>query len=149
MLVRDAALRDAEAIARHNVLLANESEDERIIFKSTLAAVKAVLADRRKGFYLVAEEGGAAIGQLMLTFEWSDWRNRMMWWIQSVYVDKEWRGKGVFRKLLAEVRRRARKEGVRILRLYVHTGNRKGIKAYEGAGMDRKPYYIYQFDVSP
>jgi len=145
--IRNAGLKDAKTIARNNVRLARESENDVLRYLTALAGARAILSDRKKGFYTVAEEDGVVVGQLMITFEWSDWRNRMMWWIQSVYVSPEWRRKGVFRALLAHIRKQAKKAGVKIMRLYVHTGNRKGIGTYEHSGLRRKPYFIYQYHV--
>jgi GNAT superfamily N-acetyltransferase len=147
MRIRNATLKDSVTIARNNVDLARESENDILRYPTALAGARAIISDRKKGFYIVAEEVGLVVGQLMITFEWSDWRNRMMWWIQSVFVSPGWRKKGVFRALLAHIRKKARKSGVKIMRLYVYTKNRRGIHAYEGAGLVRKPYFIYQYHV--
>lgn len=147
MLIRNAGPKDSRTIARNNVQLARESEHEVLSFRTALAGATALLSDRKKGFYIVAEEAGTVVGQLMITFEWSDWHNNMMWWIQSVFVSLNWRRKGVFGVLLAHIRKKARKAGVRIMRLYVYTGNRRGIKAYEHSGLRKKPYFIYQYHV--
>jgi GNAT superfamily N-acetyltransferase len=144
MKIRNASLEDAQAIAKFNLLLADESESEELEYHTVLKGVRTLLADERKGFYLVAVDGGIVIGQLMVTFEWSDWRNRNIWWLQSVYVDRAWRKKGVFRRLFEEVWLRAAKEGVGLLRLYVHGGNRRAMKVYGRIGMEKAPYYVYQ-----
>jgi len=144
MKVRNASLEDAVAIARFNLLLAEESEHEELEYHTVLKGVRTLIADERKGFYLVAVDGETIIGQLMVTFEWSDWRNRNTWWLQSVYVEKEWRRKGVFRRLFEEAWLRAAKEGVGILRLYVHDGNRRAMKVYGRLGMDAAPYRVMQ-----
>jgi GNAT superfamily N-acetyltransferase len=144
MNVRNASLEDADVIARFNLLLAEESEHEELEYHTVLKGVRTLIADERKGFYLVAVDGDAVIGQLMVTFEWSDWRNRNTWWLQSVYVEKEWRRKGVFRRLFEEAWLRAAKEGVGILRLYVHDGNRMAKKVYGRIGMDAAPYRVMQ-----
>jgi GNAT superfamily N-acetyltransferase len=96
------------AIAHNNMLLARESENMALNPATALAGVQAILTDPSKGFYLVAEERHTIIGQLMITYEWSDWNNTMMWWIQSVYTKREWRKHGVFMKLLNEIQQRAR-----------------------------------------
>jgi GNAT superfamily N-acetyltransferase len=144
MKIRMAALDDAEAIARFNLRLARESENEELDYPTVLKGVRALLRDERKGFYLVAVEEGALVGQTMVTFEWSDWRNRSVWWLQSVYVEKEWRKKGVFTALFEEVWLRAAKEGVGLLRLYVHGANRKALEVYRRIGMEKAPYSIHQ-----
>jgi GNAT superfamily N-acetyltransferase len=144
MRVRNASLEEAETVARFNVLLAKESENEELEYRTVLKGVRTLLLDERKGFYLVALEKGQVIGQVMVTFEWSDWRNRNIWWLQSVYVDKAWRKKGVFRDLYEEVWLRAAKEGVGLLRLYVHGANRRAIEVYRRMGLEKSPYTVYQ-----
>jgi len=144
MLIRNATLDDAEILAQQNVILAKESENMTVTPQIALAGVKAILTDPHKGFYLVAEENKTIIGQLMVTYEWSDWSNTMMWWIQSVYTKKEWRHHGVFSQLLNEIKHRAKKQHVKILRLYTHTTNINAQKAYDATGWEKKPYYIYQ-----
>jgi GNAT superfamily N-acetyltransferase len=147
MRIRNASLEDAEAIARFNVLLARESENEELEFRTVLKGVRTLLLDERKGFYLVALEKGVIVGQVMVTFEWSDWRNRNIWWLQSVFVEKSWRRKGVFKELFEEVWLRAAKEGVGLLRLYVHGANRKAIDVYRHMGMEKTPYSVRQMSI--
>ncbi|MGQ9582232.1 MAG: GNAT family N-acetyltransferase [Thermoplasmatota archaeon] len=130
MKIRKAAPGDAGTIARFNLALAKETESEELDYRTVLKGVKALLADESKGFYIVAEERDAIIGQLMVTHEWSDWRNGDIWWLQSLYVDRAWRRRGVFRHLFRELRRRAAKEGVRLIRLYVHEANLRAHKVY-------------------
>lgn len=143
MLVRDATLKDAAVIARNNVLLAKESEGETLDHGTALSGAKALLSDEGKGFYIVAEEDGLIIGQTMITFEWSDWRDRPIWWLQSVYVDPAWRKKEVFKRLFDEIKRRAKKEKVGLLRLYVHTSNKRAMEVYKRIGLSEEHYRIY------
>jgi len=144
MHVRNASLEDAAAIARFNVSLAEESEREELEYHTVLKGVRTLLSDERKGFYLVAVDRDDIIGQLMVTFEWSDWRNRNTWWLQSVYVKNEWRRRGVFKRLFEEAWLRAAKEGVGMLRLYVHESNRRAMKVYGRIGMEPAPYRVMQ-----
>jgi ribosomal protein S18 acetylase RimI-like enzyme len=144
MRIRNANLEDAEVIANFNVLLAKETEDEELEYPTVLKGVRTLLLDERKGFYLVALEKDTVVGQVMVTFEWSDWRNRNLWWLQSVYVDKAWRKKGVFKELFEELWVRAAKEGVGLLRLYAHQTNHKAIEVYRRLGMEKAPYQVYQ-----
>jgi len=144
MNIRQATVDDAEEIANQNILLAYESERMSVDYKTALAGARAILIDPAKGFYLVAEEKKQIIGQLMITYEWSDWSNTMMWWIQSVYTKKEWRNHGVFTKLLEDIKRRAQLQQVKILRLYTHVTNTNAQKVYEKVGWEKKPYLIYQ-----
>ena len=144
MIIRPATLRDADTISKNNVLLAEESEHVTLEYTTVLVGVTAVLTDPSKGFFLVAEEKNKIIGQLMITFEWSDWQNTQMWWIQSVYTQKDWRKQGVFSQLLDEIKHRAKKQHVKILRLYTHTTNINAQKAYVAVGWEKKSYFIYQ-----
>jgi len=147
MHVRRARIDDAEKIARNNVLLAEESENKRISYDITLKGVEEVISDMNKGFYLIAEEEDAVIGQVMMTYEWSDWRNEQIWWLQSIYVDRAWRKRGVMHALLVRVREMAKEEGVALLKLYVHENNHAAMAAYEKSGMTRAPYAMYEMRV--
>jgi hypothetical protein len=93
MIIRKANINDAENIANHNIKLAKESEGLDISKEEALNGVKGILNDSKKGFYLVAEHDDKIVGELMITYEWSDWRGKNIWWIQSAYVKKPWRKK--------------------------------------------------------
>jgi ribosomal protein S18 acetylase RimI-like enzyme len=145
--VRLAAPGDVETIARFNQAMAQETERRTLDPDRLRRGVRAVLEDASKGRYWVAESDGRLVGQLLITFEWSDWRNGAFWWIQSVYVDPEFRGCGVFRSLYEHVAREAQAApGVCGLRLYVEQDNRRAQEAYERLGMKRTPYLIYEVD---
>src|SRR5262245_20710416 len=103
LTIRRATLDDADTIALFNSRMALETEGNSLDGPTVRAGVRAILADPSKGWYLVAEQGGNIVGQLMLTFEWSDWRNAWFWWIQSVYVREDARRHGVFRALYEHV----------------------------------------------
>lgn len=148
MQIRKASLDDAEKIAKNNVMLALESENMEIEYETTLEGIKTLIKNDEKGFYIVAEDGGSIIGQLMVTYEWSDWRGEDIWWLQSIYVNKEWRRKGVMNGLIEEVKIMAEENGIHELRLYVHKDNENAIKAYEKIGMRKLPYYIFSKDLS-
>jgi len=145
MLIRKANINDAESIADHNILLAKESEGLNISKEEALNGVKGILNDLGKGFYIVAEHDNKIIGELMITFEWSDWRGKNMWWIQSVYVKKAWRKKGIFRILVEEIKKLAKENNVDIIRLYVHNHNKNAMKVYEKLGMIGN-YTVYEFE---
>jgi len=147
MKIRTAKLRDAEAITTQNISLAKESEKILLNTKMVLAGVKALLSDKNKGFYLVAEENNTIVGQLLITFEWSDWRNKLIWWVQSVYVQKEWRNKGVFTQLLNYTTQQARKQQVAFLRLYMHKHNKSALKVYEKMRWKQEPYMVYRLQL--
>ena len=112
--IRQAAFSDAPVIADFNLRLAEESEGLRLDEATVQAGVAALLKDPTKGIYHVAEMEGAVVGQVMITYEWSDWRNGNIWWIQSVYVKPDFRRAGVFRALFNHLRNLAqtRKDAV-------------------------------------
>jgi GNAT superfamily N-acetyltransferase len=145
MKIRKAKPGDAAVIAEFNRNLAWETEKLRLNRRVVARGVRALLKDAAKGIYFVAEQDGAVIGQLMITYEWSDWRNGNIWWIQSVYVASDFRQQGVFRALFQHVKKlgRSRRE-VCGLRLYVERNNRRAHRAYERQGMKRTHYEIYE-----
>jgi GNAT superfamily N-acetyltransferase len=146
--IREAVLSDAQVIAAFNLRLAEESEGLRLEAATVQAGVAAELKDPTKGIYYVAEIAGAVAGQLMITYEWSDWRNGTIWWIQSVYVKPEFRRAGVFRALFNNVRTLARqRKDVCTLRLYVHSENDRARQSYERLGMTRTQYEIFELDL--
>lgn len=148
MLIRKAKIEDLEGIVNFNIQMAKETEGKIIERKIVREGVKAVLNNSLKGFYLLAEENNGAkrlVGQLMVTFEWSDWRNKNIWWIQSVYVDRKHRNKKVFSQLYRTVSKMASSEKcVGGLRLYVEKHNNTAKKVYESLGMKITPYEIYE-----
>ena len=147
IIIRPAMLADAETIGGYNAAMARETEHLELDPQRLLSGVRAVLADSSKGFYFVAEDGGRVVGQMMVTFEWSDWRNGVFWWIQSVYVQPEFRNRGVFRQLYRHVEDRARTDGgVCGLRLYVEKENRNAQRTYERLGMAKTSYDVYEID---
>src|SRR6476619_7579916 len=99
MIIRKAVAADAAIITRFNIDLAEETEALRLEPECVGAGVRALLTDPSKGSYFVAELDGKVVGQVMITFEWSDWRNANIWWLQSVFVDPAYRGRGVFAAL--------------------------------------------------
>lgn len=145
--IRSARPEDTGTIADFNEAMAAETEDLELDRERLLPGVRAVLKDPSKGFYLIAEADGRIAGQLMITFEWSDWRNGMFWWIQSVYVHPEYRKQGVFRRLYEEVLDRARAApDVCGVRLYVERENHRAQKTYESLGMISRGYRFYEVD---
>jgi GNAT superfamily N-acetyltransferase len=146
--IREAALPDAQLITAFNLLLAEESEGLRLEPALAQAGVAAVLKDPAKGTYYVAEAEGAVVGQLMITHEWSDWRNGHIWWIQSVYVKPELRRTGVFRALFNHLHNLAQtRKDVCSLRLYVHAENTRASESYKRLGMTRTQYEVFELDV--
>jgi GNAT superfamily N-acetyltransferase len=142
--VRAAAAGDLEALVAGNLALADESEHIRLDADTLRAGILALLESRAPGRYWVAELDGRTAGQLLVTFEWSDWRNRMVWWIQSVYVVPDARGRGVLRALYDVVRREAVAAGTGGLRLYVDTTNARAIAVYTALGMNGDHYRVFE-----
>lgn len=143
--IRQAALADAAVIVEFNRLLAEESEGKALDIGVLSRGVAAGLADPRKSVYYLAEEDGVAVGQIMFTTEWSDWRNGWFWWIQSVYVQKDARRRGVFRALFEKVRQAALADGEVIgLRLYVERDNTIAQETYRQLGMDAAGYLVFE-----
>jgi GNAT superfamily N-acetyltransferase len=150
LTVRRAELADAPVIADFNVRLAEESEGLHLDPPTVYGGVLTLLKDPAKGVYYMAEVDGAVGGQLMITYEWSDWRNGNLWWIQSVYVRHEFRGQGVFRRLFEHVHTLAQQQkNVPALRLYVHADNARAHRSYEKLGMSRTKYEVFELDLVP
>jgi ribosomal protein S18 acetylase RimI-like enzyme len=145
--VRDARLSDADVIAGFNVRMAMETESRPLEAELINPGVASVLADSSKGRYWVAERDGQVVGQLMVTYEWSDWRNGVFWWIQSVYVRDDCRRKGVFSLLHRHVESIARATPeVCGLRLYVEHHNLRAQKTYLALGMTSPGYKVMEVD---
>jgi len=138
-------LRDVEVIADFNTRLAHETEELSLDPAMVRAGVEALLRDAAKGTYFVAELGDDVVGQVLITYEWSDWRNANFWWLQSVYVEKSARGKGIFKALYTYVVTEAKIAGnVCGMRLYVEGHNAGAQKAYEWLGLKKSNYQIYE-----
>jgi len=143
--IRRAGPTDAAIVTEFNRLLALESEGKTLDAAVLAAGVAAGLADPNKSVYFLAEEDGKAVGQIMYTLEWSDWRNGWFWWIQSVYVCAEARRRGVFRALYEHVEQAARADGNVIgLRLYVEQANHVAQETYRRMGMEAAGYFVFQ-----
>lgn len=148
VLVREARPGDHALLCAFNQIMAEETEGRRLDEETLARGVRAVLEDRAKGFYLVAERAGRVIGQLMVTFEWSDWRDGLFWWIQSVYVAPEARRAGVYRALHERVVELARESGRSCgVRLYVEVENHAARATYERLGMKQCRYHMYELEL--
>jgi GNAT superfamily N-acetyltransferase len=142
--VRVAGAGDLEALVAGNMALAEETERVRLDADTLRQGIRALLELRAPGRYWVAELDGRVVGQLLITFEWSDWRNRMVWWIQSVYVVPDARGRGVLRTLYDAARREALAAGAGGLRLYVDTSNTRAMAVYAALGMNGDHYRVFE-----
>jgi ribosomal protein S18 acetylase RimI-like enzyme len=132
-----------DVLAQFNVELAKESENLVLDPARVKAGVKALLRDPTKGTYYVAESGGAVVGQLLITHEWSDWRNGDFWWLQSVYVRSDFRRRGVFQSLFDYVLTSAKRQGdVAGIRLYVEKHNDTALEVYDRLGLKETHYHV-------
>ncbi|MEO7064451.1 MAG: GNAT family N-acetyltransferase [Dokdonella sp.] len=145
LLVRDAATTDITFLADSNAAMALETERKRLDRDTLQNGVRGIFTQPQRGFYLIAQRGSQAVGCLLVTREWSDWRNGDWWWLQSVYVVPAERRRGVFRALHAEVERRAR-EGFDVigLRLYVEKDNRAAQMTYATVGLVKTQYQLLE-----
>jgi ribosomal protein S18 acetylase RimI-like enzyme len=125
--------------------MALETENKQLPAEILRPGVAAVFDDENKGFYVVADEDGVAVGGLLVTYEWSDWRNKWFWWIQSVYVVPEYRGQGFYSKMYDFVKDLAGSRGnVCGFRLYVEKENEVAQRVYEKVGMVKTYYLMYE-----
>ena len=145
ILVRKAVPSDAPSIIDFQLRMAWETENMKLVHEIVTKGVDAVFNDLSKGQYYVAEDDGKVIASLLITYEWSDWRNCNVWWFQSVYVIPEFRRKGVFRKMYSYIRELAVQQSIAGLRLYVETKNSKAQKTYEALGMSSEHYAFYEW----
>lgn len=143
--IRKAEPSDAEAIIYFQLNMAWETEAMRLVPETVTKGVKAVFEDDSRGQYYIAEEDGHRIASLLITYEWSDWRNSNVWWLQSVYVVPEFRRKGIFRKMYGHIKQLAEEQDIAGLRLYVETGNSTAQKTYEALGMSSEHYSFYEW----
>ena len=145
--IRKATVADAQVIAHFNSQMAIETENKTLDERRLQKGVEAILSDPSKGLYFVAEMNGAVVGQVMITYEWSDWRNGTFWWIQSVYVEPRVRGTGVFKSMFEHIHTLASgHRDVCGLRLYVDENNARARQTYERLGMKHSHYRMYEID---
>lgn len=145
--VRRAVPADLEAVVAFNLAMALETEGKSLEPDRLRQGVKEVLDGGQRGFYLLAEMNRRVVGQLLITDEWSDWRNGYFWWVQSVYVATDCRRRGVYRALENLVRDEARRQGnVCGLRLYVDRDNHIAQQVYTSLGMSPSRYDMYEIE---
>lgn len=147
--VRLATPADTETIVDFNARIAEETEGRSLPLETLKKGVTTALADPQHCQYFVAEFDGRVIGQAMITYEWSDWRNGRFWWIQSVYVTQDWRRRGIFRLLYQYLQRLAKDTPECCgLRLYVEQHNLTAQETYRKLGMQATGYLILEEDWS-
>ncbi|MFO0705364.1 MAG: GNAT family N-acetyltransferase [Nitrospira sp.] len=147
--VRRAHVGDLESIVSFSLEMAQETEGRRLDRSRLRQGTGSLLNTPEHGFFMVVEqpETSQIIGQLMITYEWSDWRNAVFWWIQSVYVTPAWRRQGVFRRLHATVLAEAKKDPrVCGVRLYVDATNRIAQDVYKRVGLSPSSYAVFETD---
>jgi GNAT superfamily N-acetyltransferase len=145
--IREATAADTEIIAEFNARLAEETEDLILERECLSAGVAALFADPARGTYFLAEVDGEIAGQIMITHEWSDWRNGDLWWIQSVYVAEKFRQAGVFKALFNHVRSLAdSRKDVSGIRLYMDSDNERARQVYKRLGFKETNYEVLEMD---
>ncbi len=143
---RPAKEEDAQTIVRFQQQMAHETEGISLDQATVSAGVQAVFEDPQKGIYYVTEVEQRVIASLLITYEWSEWRNGTVWWIQSVYVEKEFRGSGIFSQLYAYIQSLAENDTeVRGIRLYVDNTNTAAQQVYSRIGMNGDHYKVYEW----
>lgn len=147
--IRMATSRDSDRIVAFLQAMAVETEGKHLDVEVLRAGARDALKDLSRCAYYLAEVDGAVVGQTMVTTEWSDWRNGLWWWIQSVYVHPEYRGHGIFRALYRHVEQQARdRPDVVGLRLYVHRDNATAQQVYGRLGMQDAEYLVYECETA-
>jgi GNAT superfamily N-acetyltransferase len=145
MKIRTANSQDVISLVEFNQAMALETEGKRLDSQVLQSGVNAVFQDEKKGFYVVAESEEKIVGGLMITFEWSDWRSAWFWWIQSVYILPDFRGRGIYRKLYEFVKNEARaRADVCGFRLYVEKENVNAQKVYKKLEMEESHYVMFE-----
>lgn len=145
MKIRKAVQSDLAALVAFNQAMALETEDLQLDSHIITKGVSTLLSSAEKGFYLVAEVDGEIAGSLMVTFEWSDWRAKDYFWIQSVYIRPQNRRQGIYSKLYQEVKHIATSQGgAASFRLYVEKENTKAQQTYQALGMHECYYLMYE-----
>jgi len=143
--LRRGELRDADTIAAFNAAMALETEGKELLPEVIGAGVRRLMASPSLGFYIVAEDDGRVVGCLMITTEWSDWRNGLFWWVQSVYVDRAFRRQGVYRRMYDHVRELAKADpAICGFRLYAEKDNETAHATYTTLGMQETGYVLWE-----
>jgi ribosomal protein S18 acetylase RimI-like enzyme len=145
LTIRKSLPSDTPFIVDFQLKMAWETEQISLDLDIVTKGVNAVFNDSSHGRYYVAENNGSVVASLLITYEWSDWRNTNVWWFQSVYVLPAFRRKGIFRSMYSFVRNEAVNGGIAGLRLYVESKNTNARKTYESLGMTSEHYTMYEW----
>lgn len=146
LIIRRARREDLTHIIDFNLAMALETENKNLNRDILKAGVENLFAQPQYGFYCVAESAERMVGQLMITYEWSDWRNGLFWWIQSVYIHPDFRSKGIFTKMYEFIRRESSALQVCGIRLYVDKSNNRAKNVYIKCGMNFSHYDMLETD---
>ena len=145
-MYREATPHDADVIVEFQIAMARETEDMELDPAVCALGVRAVFENPTHGRYFVAEDDGDVVASTLITYEWSDWRNGVVWWIQSVYVAPEARRRGVYAGLYEYLQKLAHDEAnVRGIRLYVDHRNTAAQQVYQRLGMDGEHYRLFEW----
>lgn len=146
MIVREATPEDAESIVEFQLKMAMETENLQLDKETVVQGVQAVFDDSSKGTYYVAEKNEKVIASLLTTFEWSDWRNGTVLWIQSVFVLPEFRGNGVYKKMYQHIQHSVEQNNqLKGIRLYVDQTNLRAQKVYSKLNMSAEHYQLFEW----
>lgn len=143
--IRKAKVSELEIIAQFQIAMAKETESLDLDIDTLRLGIESIFKNPEKGCYFFAVKDDNIAGSLMITYEWSDWRNREIWWIQSVFVDKKFRQKGVYTALYNHILQLIEKDpNVGGVRLYVDNRNSRAQKVYTNLGMDGGHYSVFE-----
>lgn len=143
--IRTGEESDAAALAEFNIAMALETENKMLTLEVVSNGVQTLLKNPKYGFYVIAEKSGEITGSLMVTTEWSDWRDGEFWWVQSVYVRRDCRRQGIYRRLYEYIKMKAEERGnVCGFRLYVERDNAVAQQAYSKLGMSETFYRVFE-----
>ena len=144
--VREATVTDVAPVVEFQEAMARETESVELDHGVVTRGVRAVFDEPSRGRYLVAEADGEVIASLLITYEWSDWRDGNVWWIQSVYVRPQFRRRGVYARMYEHVKAvAARDANVRGIRLYVDRRNTRAQEVYRRCGMNGEHYLVFEW----
>ena len=144
--IRLATEQDSHTIIDFQMKMARETEELNLGQDNLVDGVNAVFRDPQKGKYFVVYNDDQVIASMMITHEWSDWRNKWIWWLQSVYVLPDFRGKGIFRLMYEHVKMLVIKDDDTAgIRLYVDVSNKKAREVYKAVGMDGEHYQTFEW----
>lgn len=147
ILIEEAHEDSIEFLIKFNQKMALETEGINLDYNVLKEGVKAVFKNPNKGKYYIAKYNELICGALLITYEWSDWRNSNIWWIQSVFVEENFRKKGIYKKLYEFVKNEAKNEGVKVIRLYVDLRNKSAQEVYFKLGMNDQHYKLFEVEI--